>query len=103
MRTSPRNSVAPAASLLALTVLAVGAVCATPARAASDAEVKGLAIAREIDRRDQGFGDSEVRLDMKLTTATAIRARGGCASRPWKSRPTTGATNPSASSIIRAM
>ena len=67
MRTSPRNSVAPAASLLALTVLAVGGAGATPARAATDAEVKGLAIAREIDRRDQGFGDSEVRLDMKLT------------------------------------
>jgi outer membrane lipoprotein-sorting protein len=37
------------------------------AAAATDAEIKGLEIAKEIDRRDQGFGDSEVNLEMELT------------------------------------
>lgn len=52
----------------ALKVLAAAAAVATIAGAAQaeTPEEKGLAIAKEIDRRDLGWGDSEVRLKMEL-------------------------------------
>ncbi len=67
MRTSLRNRTSIAAAILSLIVFAAEAGRTTPALAATDAEAKGLEIAEEIDRRDQGFGDSQVKLDMKLT------------------------------------
>lgn len=47
-------------------VLALLAASATPAAIAETAEEKGLAIATEMDRRDMGWGDSEVALEMIL-------------------------------------
>ncbi len=67
MRTSPRNKASLAASALTAILFAAGTGWSPPVDAATDAEAKGLEIAKEIDSRDQGFGDSEVKLDMKLT------------------------------------
>lgn len=60
---SPQNKAITAA--IALLVAGVG--WSAPAAADVNAEAKGLKIAQEIDRRDLGFGDSEVKLNMELT------------------------------------
>jgi len=48
-------------------ILVTGAVLAGDARAATPEEEKGLEIAKEIDRRDLGFGDSKVEMKMILS------------------------------------
>ena len=65
--TCPRGRVSLVALVLPLIAFAVETGWVRPAYAVTDAEAKGLEIAKEIDRRDQGFGNSEVKLNMKLT------------------------------------
>ena len=48
-------------------VLVAGAVLTGEVRAATPEEQKGLEIAKEIDRRDLGFGDSKVQMKMILS------------------------------------
>jgi len=58
-----------------LALIGLALLCALPARAATPQE-QGLSIAREADRRDQGFGDSTARLVMVLSSAagqTSVR------------------------------
>lgn len=55
--------------LLTAGVLGAGMASATSLVDAADTEQKGLAIAKEIDRRDQGFGDTSSRLVMVLSNA----------------------------------
>ncbi|MEO1083404.1 MAG: outer membrane lipoprotein-sorting protein [Acidobacteriota bacterium] len=60
------------AALAALTLLAASAASAAsgaPSLYGLDPEAKGLAIAEEADRRDDGFGDSRAKLTMVLRNA----------------------------------
>jgi len=67
MRTSPHDRISVSAKALISVAVFAWAGWAIPADAATDAEAKGLDIAKEVDRRDEGFGDSEVKLEMELT------------------------------------
>ena len=68
LKTTPHTATSPRVrslrALLALPLLAFAGATAVLADAAED---KGLAIAKEIDRRDLGFVDSDVQLSMVLT------------------------------------
>lgn len=68
----PHSSKRPARNLiLALGVLTLGALAAAPAAwtAAAGAQAKGLAIAKEADRRDTGWGDWRAEVEMILKNA----------------------------------
>ena len=51
---------------LAVAVCSAGTAATTPASSSEDPIEKGLAIATEADRRDQGFGDSSANLTMLM-------------------------------------
>ena len=68
----PHSPKKPARNLiLALGVLTLGALAAAPAAwtAAAGAQAKGLAIAKEADRRDTGWGDWRAEVEMILKNA----------------------------------
>jgi outer membrane lipoprotein-sorting protein len=62
-----QNKFTPKTIGTALALAIVGAGWVSPTSADTTAEKKGLEIAKEIDRRNTGFGDSEVKLEMVLT------------------------------------
>lgn len=69
MKSSPRNSLQSILLGLSLTALAPAALAATPE------EEKGLAIAKEADRRNTGWGDSKTTMEMVLRNRQGEESR----------------------------
>jgi outer membrane lipoprotein-sorting protein len=68
MKSLPRRNATLVAALL-------GALLATPVVQAETAEEKGLAIAQEADRRDEGYGDSAATMQMILRNRQGEEAK----------------------------